>query len=155
MAYLLRSMSNAVESPENILNRSLPRLDFYEKVDQQTKYKINSETVKYTETGIEQYDGATPQSRWEWLLKVLELDTFDFANGRVGHGRGKTHLLQYDDGNSVFKNSGYTTLCHREPSSMRVKATTHVDLSDSALCEFCMKQKRMLTGAKVAIDRTG
>jgi len=147
-------MSNAVASPNDIVVRNLTRREFFEFVDGQSEYDIDAETVKHTETGIKQYDDATPQSRWDWLVRLLDSNTASFVNGKVGWGLGKTHLLQLDEENQVYKNSGYTTLCHKEPSSMRVKINTHIDLSVKALCKFCMDQKRMLTAAKIALEHT-
>jgi len=149
-------MANATKSPHQALVNELRKLEFYTKVDHQQKYDLNSNAVQYIETGIEDYDQSQMHTRWEWLLKALEFDETGCISGKVGvYNRGKVHLLEADSENTVFQNTGYTTMCHKEPSNMRVKLTTHIELDDRGICKHCLNRKQRLTAAKIAIDRTG
>jgi len=148
-------MSNATQRPKKVRVGRLRGFALYENIENEDKHKIGPDVLKYTDTKIDPYDDTERQIRWEWLLRFLDFDESTYVSGRVGQSQSKTHLLRTDADNDVYNNSGYTSVCHKEPYGMRIKTTTHVDLSDKEFCKFCLNHKQRFTAAKIALDRTG
>jgi len=141
---------------DEIVNKSPNLARFLLSVQSQSDYEITPETLLYSETGIEEYDSIKPQSKWDWLVKAVEIDNECFVGGRVGYlnDNSKVHLLIRGDSDELYLNSGYDTFCHYHPNKMRVRLTTHVDISKNNLCKKCMTKKKRLVGALIALRST-
>jgi len=110
--------------------------------------------VLYGDTSVNTYDELAPETRSKWIQRAMRFSESQYVSGRLGHVEDSCfHLLEHTTKprKSVFNNSGYKSLCGKQPAQMKIRSVEHSDISKAKICKKCMRIKKNLIGAHISV----
>jgi hypothetical protein len=115
---------------------------------------VSADVIEYTETGIDGYDGVGPEPRYNWLEQFKRLYGTSLPNNSVlVSSSGTVHFIEF--WKERWDGEEYPLpYCRSAQMKGEVVAVENVELSVESYCKTCLKNKRRMQAANIAIRDT-